>query len=154
MMDRGAIFSECRKYRYVLHRIWQPKKAGVAFVGLNPSTADANVDDPTIRRCIGYAERWGYGGIFMVNLFAYRATDPKVLKTVSDPVGQLNDIYLLANTGTGQLTICCWGSHGVYMDRAADVLCLIEDPHYLKLTKSGQPGHPLYLKKDLKPRKL
>ena len=74
MYEKSAIISECEQYRYELRRIWQPKKGLVCWVMLNPSIADANIDDPTIRRCIGYTAKWGYGGRVVVNLFALRAT--------------------------------------------------------------------------------
>lgn len=94
-MIKSAIISECGKYRYSLSRIWDENKANVLFIMLNPSTADGDVDDPTIRRCIGFAKSWGYGGIYVGNLFAYRATDPKELLKVENPIGFENIHHLM-----------------------------------------------------------
>jgi hypothetical protein len=82
-LGMGAEFSDCGTYRYALWRTWNALQPGVLFVGLNPSTADATTDDPTIRRCIGFAKRWGYGGITMANVFAYRATDPREMTVLA-----------------------------------------------------------------------
>jgi len=90
----GAVFSPCDRYRYVLWRTWKPHIPSVVFIGLNPSTADAQRNDPTIRRCIGFAQTWGYGGIIIANLFSYRATQPNTLRQVSDPVGPDTDQWL------------------------------------------------------------
>ena len=87
---KNATFSNCRKYRYSLSRIWDKKKKLVLFIGLNPSTANEEVDDPTIRRCVNYVQNWGYGGLMMVNLFAYRVTLPSGLKKVKYPIGEDN----------------------------------------------------------------
>src|SRR5207249_5914720 len=94
-MHRQTILSPCRQYRYVLWREWDKTNASyVLFVGLNPSTADETEDDPTIRRCMNYAKRWGYGALCMVNLFAYRATDPDAMKAHPQPVGTENDYWI------------------------------------------------------------
>lgn len=93
-MDKGAIISGCGKYRYSLWRTWDKKLPKVMFIMLNPSTADAYEDDPTIRRCINFAKSWGYGGIVVGNLFAYRATNPKKLILIDDPSGSANHHYL------------------------------------------------------------
>jgi len=154
MIKREANFSEDRKYRYTLSRIWLPEKPYVCFVGLNPSTADENIDDPTIRRCLGYANAWGYGGLVMVNLFAFRATDPKDIMKAGDPIGPDNEWFLKRTSCDAGLTIIAWGTKGSYLNQDKDVLTFVlTDPYYLKLTKEGYPAHPLYLKKDLKPKK-
>lgn len=150
-METTATFSKDRKYRYALKRIWIRAKPLVCFVGLNPSTADENTDDPTIRRCIGYADRWGYGGLIMLNLFAFRATDPTCMMCEPEPIGPENDNIILLLSGICELTVLAWGNHGSFMDRDKAVIPMIENPHYLKLTGKGQPGHPLYLKKTLSP---
>ena len=150
----GAIFSPCRKYRYALWRQWDAGRPDCAFIGLNPSTADEIVLDPTLRRCKGYAQDWGYGGIVMLNLFAYRATDPKDMKAQLDPVGPENDDYIWAITDAIHMVVCAWGAHGSYQQRDESVIVTIQaDMHALALTKDGHPRHPLYLKKDLRPRK-
>ena len=121
------------------------------FVGLNPSTADETKNDPTVRRCIGYAKDWGYGGLFMTNIFAYRSTDPHALLALDDPVGEDNDNALLKCYRESDIAIAAWGIHGVLQERDIAVMKLLPKLHYLKLTQSGQPGHPLYLPKNLKP---
>ena len=94
-LKTGAIFSGCRTYRYTLWRSWDRDKGDVMFIGLNPSTADETLNDPTVRRCINYAKSWGYGGIYMANMFAFRATDPKEMKQAKDPIGYRNDFWLM-----------------------------------------------------------
>jgi hypothetical protein len=146
----GATLSPCRTYRYSLWRVWEPDKGMVAFCGLNPSTADETVDDPTIRRCIGFARDWGYGGLYMLNLFAFRATDPKVMKAATDPVGPDNDATLVSYQKQGVLIVAAWGNDGVFKGRAQHVLknVLVHGPvKCLGRTKDGCPKHPLYLPK-------
>ncbi len=151
MMQKTAMFSDDRIYRYSLSRIWNERKGVVAFIGLNPSTADENVDDPTITRCIRFTDSWGYGGITMVNLFAFRATNPKDMKAAKDPVGPSNDLELMRADFCSDLVILAWGIHGDFLNRNKKVLSYLREPHCLALTKAGQPRHPLYLSKDLKP---
>ena len=152
MYEKSAIISDCGLYRYELRRIWQPKIGLVCWVMLNPSTADANSDDPTIRRCMGYTARWGYGGIIVVNEFGLRAKDPRELYKSDDPIGPENDEYIKKASAEAVLTIVAWGNRGNYLGRDKIVLPMLTDPHYLALTKNGSPWHPLYLKKDLKPQ--
>ena len=121
------------------------------FVGLNPSTADETQDDPTIRRCIAFAKAWGYGGVCMTNLFAYRATLPEVMKATSDPVGPDNDEYLRALAADAGVVVAAWGANGTHKGRDAEVRKLLPELHCLALTKDGHPGHPLYLRKTLTP---
>jgi len=155
MIMKDAFFSSDRVYRYSLLRSWKGGKATtVCFVGLNPSTADEKLDDPTIKRCMNYANDWGYGSIVMVNLFAYRATNPKELRTIHDPVGPANMNYVKNATNKCELTVCCWGTGGHLHDQGRKVLMELKDPHYLKLTKDGFPCHPLYLKSTLTPKLL
>lgn len=94
-MKKTAKLSDCRTYRYELWRTWDESKPYAMFIGLNPSTADETEDDPTIRRCINFAKTWGYGGLCMTNLFAYRATQPEDMKRASDPIGNKNDETLI-----------------------------------------------------------
>ena len=117
MIERSAILSPDRQYRYLLSRIWNPPKGFALFVCLNPSTADENTDDPTIRRCIRFAGSWGYGGMKMVNLFALRSANPKALYSRDDPIGPENSKYIGIESETALVTIAAWGVHGVYMDR-------------------------------------
>jgi len=152
MMNKTAIFSPCRKYRYSLSRIWKPERPYCLFVALNPSTADENIDDSTIRRCIRFSFDWGYGGMVMTNIFAYRSTDPAGLKIPDDPIGPENDSFIKKLSFSAGITVCAWGIHGNYLSRGKTVLSFLKDPHYLKLTKDGTPNHPLYLKANLKPK--
>lgn len=152
MIEKGAIFSPCRIYRYTLHRIWNPHKKFVAFVGLNPSTADENIDDPTIRRCMGFTDAWGFGGLYMLNIFALRSTDPKLLYSTNDPIGEANDFWIRQISSKAGITVACWGNHGLHLGRGQNAYLLLTRPHFLKLTGKGEPGHPLYLSKDLKPK--
>jgi hypothetical protein len=150
-----AEFSPCRTWRYVLRRRWGSGPP-VGFILLNPSTADETRDDPTIRRCVGYAKGWGFGALTLGNLFALRSTDPRALRSAFDPIGPANDTSLLAICDeTGGNIICGWGSHGSFMGRGAEVTKRLLEwgarPMALKLTGAGDPGHPLYLRADLKP---
>ena len=151
---REAVFSDCGYYRYSLSRTWEPDRPKVMFVGLNPSTADAEKDDPTIRRCMGYARDWGYGGVLVLNLFAYRATDPRDLLRARLPVGEKNDHYLAYSQRGAELVIAAWGNHGTHMNRARMVVPLFKRLYYLRLNASGEPAHPLYLPGNLKPRPI
>jgi hypothetical protein len=146
-----AVFSPCRRYRYTLWREWIGGDGYAMVVGLNPSTADEVQNDPTVRRCIAYAKSWGFGGLCMTNLFAFRATDPQDMKAVADPIGPDNDRHLLDCARHAGVVVAAWGEHGVHLDRAAAVTQLLGDLHYLRMNQSGQPGHPLYLPKALRP---
>ena len=150
-MEKSAILSADRKYRYVLTRIWDEAKPTVVFIGLNPSTADEEVDDETIRKCIGYAKRWGYGKLIMVNLFAFRSTDPSMLKRVEDPVGPDNGSYIQKCVSESNLVIACWGNHGKLLNRDKVLMGSLPNLVCLKRNKNGTPRHPLYLSKDITP---
>lgn len=152
-MNKGATFSPCGKYRYELCRSWEPEKGYALIIGLNPSTANSQTDDPTIRRCVEFAKSWGYGELIMANLFAYRATDPKVMKSAVDPVGPDNDDFLNALAEDAKVIVAAWGNHGTHRGRNLEVVGMLENLHCLKLTKSGQPMHPLYLPKTLTPKR-
>ena len=151
----GAVFSYCRNYRYSLWR--NENQSGleklVAFIGLNPSTADEEKNDPTVKRCINFAERWGYGGMVMLNLFAFRATDPKVMRAENEPVGPLNLGVIQWFAERVGLVVTCWGNHGSHLDQYKITVSTISSYklHHLGLTKTGQPKHPLYLRADTKP---
>lgn len=150
----SAELSDDGVYRYELRRVWGDPDRLVGWIMLNPSTADATTDDPTIRRCMGFARDWGFGGIVVRNLFALRATDPAVLKTHPDPIGPANNYWLLHAAGD-PLTVCAWGVHGVLGGRDAQVGRLLRagGVHllHLGLTKGGHPRHPLYLPKLARP---
>jgi len=151
-MQRGAIFSPCRAYRYVLWRIWDSARPWVLFIGLNPSTADEAQDDPTIRRCMGFAKRWGFGGIKVANLFAYRAVCPSKLKQVQDPVGPDNDRWISKLASSAGMVVAAWGNGGTFFSRGEQILSRLQGVHCLALTRAGQPAHPLYLKANLQPK--
>lgn len=123
----------------------------VLFVGLNPSTADATHDDPTLRRCVRFARDWGFGGLVLANLFALRSTDPAALRHAADPVGPDNDRHLRRLSRSADLTVAAWGTHGALFDRDLAVLPLLHNPHCLALTRCGRPKHPLYLPATLRP---
>jgi hypothetical protein len=154
----GATFSEDRSHRWSLWRRWE---AGCSlgrmlpFIGLNPSTADESLDDPTVRRCISFAHAWNYGGMVMLNIFAFRATDPKDMKSAAHPIGPSNDHALLEVSKACGRVICCWGTHGAYMNRGEEVVHLLgkkDIPFFhLGLTKDGHPKHPLYLLASTQP---
>ena len=154
-MERSARLSPCRRYRYSLWRTWRgllPEAAGYAmFVGLNPSTADETNDDPTIRKCIAFAQAWGYEGLCMTNLFAFRATEPARMMAADDPVGPENDRTLVALAATAGVVVAAWGVSGAFRGRHNQVRSMLPRLHYLRLTKDGHPGHPLYLPKTLRP---
>ena len=144
----GAQFSTCRTWRYALWRTWNQDDGHLMFVGLNPSTADETKDDPTIRRCIGFARRFGYGGVYMLNIFAFRSTNPKEMRLALDPVGPENDWFLRMYAAQAGRIVVAWGSHGKFLNRGAGVsqtLRRISHLYCLSVVRNGEPGHPLYL---------
>lgn len=156
MLTRRCIYSECGKYRYTLHRQWSGiNNRAVLFLLLNPSTATDEQDDPTIRRCTGYAKSWGFGRMMIGNICAYRSTCPLSMKLAEDPVGVCNDQYLESMASEASLIVAGWGNHGTHLGRAASVRKMFRGRlHYLRLTKIGEPSHPLYLPGSLTPKKL
>jgi hypothetical protein len=148
-MLAAAVFDTSRTYRYLLTRVWDSSRPRMVWLMLNPSTADAMADDPTIRRCIGFARREQAGGIAVVNLFALRSTNPDALRTHPDPVGPLNDVFVRQAVAGARLVVCAWGAGGVLRDRATTVTRRLTRvgarPHCLGVTSTGQPRHPLYL---------
>jgi hypothetical protein len=148
----GARFSPCRTWRYTLHRIWDEGRGLLMVVGLNPSTADEVRNDPTVTRCLNYAKSWGFGGLIMMNAFAVRGTDPRVLRQVPDPVGPDNDFWLRRMAGNASLIVAAWGNQGLWRNRQEQVLSLIgREVYCLGVTKEGAPRHPLYLRRDAEP---
>ena len=123
---------------------------------LNPSTADELQLDPSCTRARVYAERWGFGGLIVTNLFAWRATDPGEMKSVPDPVGRGNDAAIVAAAREALLLVCAWGNHGAHRGRSARVVCLLReariDLHVLKMNGGGEPAHPLYQRRTLQPQ--
>lgn len=158
MIERICQFSPCRLYRYTLWRNVSLFGGGlVQFIGLNPSTADENQNDPTVTRCMNFAEDWGYGVMCMTNLFAWRDTDPDKMKAAAEPVGRDNLRWLRDVAMEADLVVCCWGNDGAHQNQSRAFLkSMIDWPKPVKLfclgrTGSDQPKHPLYLKGDLRP---
>jgi len=147
----SAEFSPCRRWRYTLWRWWDTGKDFTMVIGLNPSTADEMNDDPTVRRCIRFAHDWGYGGLCMTNIFAIRATNPKVMLAHPEPVGPENDSYLQDVSQKAGIIIAAWGVHGKHLGRGDAVAQMIPNLRCLGITKEGRPRHPLYLRADSKP---
>jgi hypothetical protein len=142
-MRSDACISRCGTYRYALWRRWAPGPQ-VLFVMLNPSTADRQRNDPTIRRCIGLAAAWGYGALAVGNLFAFRTPSPKVLKRAARPVGRANDRWLAWLAAESTRVVAAWGNEGALLARDAQVRALLAPLYVLSLTRQGQPRHPLY----------
>lgn len=154
-VERTARFSPCMRYRYTLWRDWSdlfnPSTGFVMFVGLNPSTADDFQDDPTIRRCISFANEWGYTALCMTNAFALRSPYPRDLKRSRDPVGPKNDATLTEIATSAALIVAAWGQHITLNDRHLAMATLLPKVHCLGLTKGGYPRHPLYLSAATRP---
>lgn len=131
-------------YRYSLTRVWDASRPTITFVLLNPSTADAVDLDPTLRRCVSFSQREGFGGMRILNLYAYRTPSPAVMLATSDPVGPENDRVLAEASGT---VVAGWGTNANPV-RVARVLKLLPPLKALKITKDGHPQHPLYVKSD------
>ena len=147
----GVKFSHCERYRYELWRKWS-EDSMVGFLMLNPSTADEYSNDPTITRCIRYAKSWGYGGVMICNLFAWRSTDRSVLKHLDDPVGVENDASIAKMFEMADKVIAAWGEDGRLGGRSDEIMDEYGDRLWaLKVNQSGEPAHPLYLKQKLNP---
>ena len=147
----GAVFSDCRKYRYALWRIWDGNKPLVMIIGLNPSTADETSNDPTITRCKSFARSWGYGGVLEANLFGFRATSPNELRVYHEPVGKENDLWVHEIAKEAVIKVAAWGNYGKFLNRSEKILASLDQLHCIQMNKSGEPAHPLYLKAELKP---
>jgi hypothetical protein len=148
-MKKHAILSYDDKYRYQLSRIWDEEKPKILFIMLNPSTADADVDDPTIRRVVNFAKSWGYGGVFVGNLYAFRSTDPKALRCIDDPIGEDNIQHIQSLIRVTERVIYAWGNN----KKEPKWLCdLVDQPYCIDISKKGIPKHPLYLKGALEPK--
>ena len=145
----GAEFSEDRRYRYALWRIWDENKPLVMFIGLNPSTANETEPDPTITRVTNFAYDWGYGGFYMMNLFGIVSSKPEVLVSDPDPIGE-NDIWLEMISAKCKDVVFCWGVFKQARERAQEIKRRYPGAYCLKLTKEGHPWHPLYVKGDTK----
>lgn len=148
VMFKNAIISNDKQYRYTLTRIWDDKEKLIMFIMLNPSTADSNNNDNTIRRVCNFAKSWGYGGIHVVNLYAFRSTDKTMLKKIQDPIGKDNIFYITSLIKDVDKIIYAWGDN---RKEPEWLLNLVKNPYCIELSTKGIPKHPLYLKKDLKP---
>lgn len=152
--DGGAVFDRSQKYRYLLWRNLSQGNGRILLVMLNPNTADESHNDPTIRRCIGFANSWGYNQVEVVNLFAWKAKEPVMLKSVKKPIGTHNDDIISQRAKHADLRMVAWGNHGKLLERDEAVLKLLAEygPVYcLGTTNSGAPKHPLYIKSDTRP---
>lgn len=157
-MNRDTIFSPDRLYRYTLWRrvpsvdmFMKQKQDVIQFIGLNPSTADEVKNDPTIRKCLYFAFHWGFQWLCMTNIFAFRATDPEVMKAHSDPIGPENDRYLLEVAKEADLIIAAWGVHGEHLNRGMQIRSAIPNLQCLGINSGGTPKHPLYLRSTVTP---
>ena len=150
-----AVYSACEAYRYRLTRVWAAGPQ-MLFVMLNPSTATEVQNDPTVERCERRARQLGYGGFAVANIFAYRATDPRLMRAQADPVGPGNDAAILDMAAVADRVICAWGTHGAHLGRGAAVETLLRQaghlPYHLGLTQGGAPKHPLYIRYDQEPQ--
>ena len=144
-MKTDAKLSDCRHYRYALWRTWDDSMPYAMFIGLNPSTADETEDDPTIRRCINFSKDWGFGGLCMANLFAFRTKDPTEMMLSKDPIGPENNIWLKELSDDAGVIVAAWGNDGSYLGRSKEIRSMIPNLNCLKMNKSGEPAHPLYL---------
>jgi hypothetical protein len=174
----AAIFSPCGRYRWWLQRTWQPQRPTLLFVGLNPSSADGERDDPTLRRLVAFGRRWGFGRLEVINLFGAVATTPVALRRCSDPVGSDNEAWIRRCLGSlgpwcseaiparecagaepvesaGALLWLGWGNGGAWRGRDRALLALVAEfmarPFALGCTGSGQPRHPLYCPATMTP---
>lgn len=151
-----AVYSDCEAYRYELTRVWDPAGEKALFVMLNPSTATEFQNDPTVERCERRARALGFGAFRVANIFAFRATDPKVMRAMANPIGPENDAAIASGAQWADRIICAWGSHGTHLDRGATVEHLLRATAkplwHLGLTQAGQPKHPLYIGYDCQPQ--
>jgi hypothetical protein len=160
-IKKSAVISDCLKYRYFLSRVWDDNLPRVLFIMLNPSTADADKDDNTIRRCKNYTLSWGYGGFYVINLFAFRSPEPTDLLNESDPIGPENELWFRRASSMASIIVCAWGN-GKIVSKLQKALYPEYKPlrwldylkplHYLELSNDGTPKHPLYLLKNITPK--
>jgi len=148
-MERYAKISNCGRYRYNLTRIWDYGKPFVMFIGINPNKADGQNDDQTIRRLIYFAEKFGYGGFIITNLFGYRSPDPLELSKIPDPIGPDNDESLFTLSKLCKDVVFMWGNEGILFGRDKKVISMF--PNALcfgRSKKNGNPKHPLFLSNE------
>jgi len=155
---QNAVFSDDRVYRYALQREWDKSKSKVLFIGLNPSSADENEDDNTLTRCINFADSWGYGGIYMANLFSFIDTYQDDIWSAENPIGDETNDWLIKLAKEADKTIVCWGNGSkdfFFYGRVGAVLEIFRQNNIslfcLKQNQTKMPAHPLYLSADLEP---
>jgi hypothetical protein len=150
-----AVYSPCECYRYLLTREWAPDQGRALFIMLNPSTATEVQNDPTVERCERRARALGFGAFRVCNIFAFRATDPRVMRAAADPVGPDNNAAILDSLPWADSVICAWGTHGAHLGRGAQVEALLRGAgvplFHLGLSKDGHPKHPLYIGYKVQP---
>lgn len=150
-----AVYSDCERYRYTLRREWGGGSGGVTFVMLNPSTATEVQNDPTVERCERRARAMGYSAFQVVNIFAFRATDPADMRRAGDPIGPENDAAIVHAARWAGRIICAWGTHGAFMGRGVQVTQMLRQQghslYHLGLAKGGAPKHPLYIGYNVQP---
>lgn len=151
-----AVYSDCEAYRYSLTRVWDEAGERGLFVMLNPSTATEVQNDPTVERCERRSRALGYGAFRVLNIFAFRATDPRDMRRAEDPVGPDNDAALLQGLDWADRVICAWGTHGEHRGRGPEVAALLKGTGrellHLGLSKAGHPKHPLYIGYKVQPQ--
>ena len=153
--NNGAEFSPCRKHRYSLWRIWDEKKPLIMFIGLNPSTANEIEPDPTIRRVIGFANSWGYGGVYMMNLFTIVSSNPAILLNGEKWGNFQFDLQFIRQFADRcEEIVFAWGNFKEAKDRGFEMAKIYPDALCLKKNKNGSPIHPLYVKADIVPVKF
>lgn len=144
-----AVYSDCERYRYLLTREWDPDAGRVLFIMLNPSTATELRNDPTVERCERRARALGFGAFRVINIFAWRDTDPRNLRAAAEPIGEANDAAISESLLWADRIVAAWGAHGEHLGRGAQVEQLLRQAgkpvHHLGLTKHGHPKHPLYI---------
>lgn len=147
--DKNALMSKDKTHRFVLWRIWDDELPKVAFIGLNPSTADAITDDPTIRRVRRFAKDWGYGGFYMLNLFTKITPYPKELARNGN-LNMTSEYWLRHYIAKSKEVVFAWGSNKLVKKRAANIAKMYPHASALDINKNGSPKHPLYVKADIK----
>jgi hypothetical protein len=150
-----AVYSDCERYRYSLTRVWDADGSRALFIMLNPSTATEVQNDPTVERCERRARALGFGAFRVLNIFAWRATDPRDMRAAADPVGPGNDAAIRESLGWAHSVICAWGTHGAHLGRGPEVEALLRSAGaellHLGLSKDGHPKHPLYIGYGVQP---
>lgn len=149
-LEKDAVVSGCLRYRYLLRRIWDYELPRLLVVMLNPSIADGKIDDPTIKQLVRLSAAVNFGGFEVVNLFAFRATDPQQLYEVDDPIGLNNDTMIKLALMRCDMVACGWGAHKMAVKRGRKVWELLREQRpaifCFDKTKAGAPKHPLYIK--------